>query len=87
MRLWMLWAGLKPELLQQIFPSSASTGAIGTDVRFLSKPSRSIIPRVIDILTAIEADDIIMEEVVNTIPNVPRNSRKIALRDHVALLF
>jgi hypothetical protein len=77
MRLWISWAELKPELLQHIFPSSAFTRTIVTDDRFLSKPSRSIVPRVIDILTAAEADEITMEQVANTIPNIRKNSQKI----------
>ena len=77
MRLWISWAQLKPELLQQIFPSSGFTRATVTDDRFLSKPSRSIVPRIIDILTTAEAKEITMAEVANVIPNVRKNSQKI----------
>lgn len=77
MRLWISWAELKPELLQEIFPDSTFTRSPVRDDRFMSKPNRSFIPKLIDFLTTVEADEVTMSEVANTIPNVRKNSQKI----------
>ena len=47
-----------------------------TDERFLSKSKRETVPRVIDILTTVDKDEIMMSEVADTIPNAPKNSQK-----------
>ena len=76
MRLWISWAELRPELLKDIFPESNFTREPVTDERFLSKSKREMVPRVIDVLTNTEKDEIMMSEVANIIPNAPKNSQK-----------
>ena len=76
MRLWISWAELRPELLKDIFPESNFTREPVTDERFLSKSKREMVPRVIDVLSNTEKDEIMMSEVANTIPNAPKNSQK-----------
>ena len=76
MRLWISWAELRPELLKDIFPESNFTREPVTDERFLSRSKREMVPRVIDVLTNTEKDEIMMSEVANTIPNAPKNSQK-----------
>lgn len=76
MRLWISWAELRPELLKDIFPESNFTREPVTDERFLSKSKREMVPRVIDVLTNTENDEIMMSEVANIIPNAPKNSQK-----------
>ena len=74
MRLWISWAELRPELLKDIFPGSNFMREPVTDERFLSRSKREIVPRVIDVLTNTEKDEIMMSEVTNIIPNAPKNS-------------
>ena len=76
MRLWVSWAELRPELLKDIFPESDFMREPVTDERFISKSKREIVPRVIDILTTVDKDEIMMSEVADTIPNAPKNSQK-----------
>ena len=76
MRLWISWAELRPELLKAIFPESNFMREPVTDERFLSRSKREMVPRVIDVLTNTEKDEIMMSEVANIIPNAPKNSQK-----------
>ena len=62
MRLWISWAELRPELLKDIFPESNFTREPVTDERFLSKSKREMVPRVIDVLTNTEKDEITMSD-------------------------
>lgn len=74
MRLWISWAELRPELLKDIFPESNFTREPVTDDRFLSKSKREMVPRVIDVLTNTEKDEIMMSDLRCFIGNAHKYS-------------
>ena len=74
MRLWISWAELRPELLKDIFPESNFTREPVTDERFLSKSKREMVPRVIDVLTNTENDEIMMSDLRCFIGNAHKYS-------------
>ena len=74
MRLWISWAELRPELLKDIFPESNFTREPVTDERFLSKSKREVVPRVIDVLTKTEKDEIMMSDLRCFIGNAHKYS-------------
>ena len=74
MRLWISWAELRPELLKDIFPGSNFTREPVTDERFLSKSKREMVPRVIDVLTNTENDEIMMSDLRCFIGNAHKYS-------------